>query len=64
MKTIILSILGGMAATAGVGYVAVEKPQRAELASLRVDNAQLAGQVNSRNAAIDAAIKLLQEARK
>ena len=63
MKGLILSAIGGMAATAGVGYVAVSR-EEAQIVSLRADNARLASVVNSRNAAIDAAIKLLQEARK
>jgi hypothetical protein len=63
MKTILLSILGGMAATAGVGYVAVSR-EEAQIVSLRADNAAKASKLNAANAAIDAAIKVLQDARK
>jgi hypothetical protein len=64
MKGMILSALGAMTATAGVGYVAVEKPQLAQLQSLRADNARLAGALNTRNAAITSAIKTLQDSLK
>ena len=64
MKGLILTALGSVAATAGVGYVAVEKPREALITGLRADNAQLAAKLNTRTAGIDAAIKVLQDARK
>jgi len=63
MKGLILTAIGTASLTGGGAYAYISK-QETVMAGLRADNAKLATQVNSRNAAIDAAIKTLQDARK
>jgi hypothetical protein len=63
MKGLILTALGTASLTGGGAYAYIHQ-QEALVASLRADNAQLAGKLNTRTAAIDQAIKILQDARR
>ena len=63
MKGLILTAIGTASLTGGGAYAYIQK-QQTLVETLRTDNARLAGQVNTRNTAIDAAIKVLQDARK
>lgn len=63
MKGLILTALGTASLTGGGAYAYIQK-QQTVVETLRADNARLAGQLNTSNAAIDSAIKVLQAARK
>jgi hypothetical protein len=63
MKGLILTAIGTASLTGGGAYAYLSK-QETVITSLRADNAKLAATLNTRTAAIDAAIKVLQDARK
>jgi hypothetical protein len=63
MKGLILTAIGTASLTGGGAYAFVHR-QEAQIISLRADNAQLAATLNTRTAGIDAALKILQDARK
>lgn len=63
MKGLILTAIGTASLTGGGAYAYIQK-QQTLVQTLRTDNAQLATKLNTRNTAIAAAIKTLQDATK
>lgn len=63
MKGLILTAVGTAALTGGGAYAYIQREETL-VSSLRNENAQLAQKLNTRNAAMAAAIKTLQDATK